>query len=135
MTNGKKHKNVLNIDGNFALASLYWICQDFDETFGKDSNPELKRLRKIRNFLEHKYTIVTLSYNDKKLLKEHTEALYISEIELYDCTIELFKVVREAIICLSLCVDIEEEKKSDELSDETKVVNRTIRKFNDEFKF
>lgn len=134
-TNGKKHKNVLNIDENFALASLYWICQDFDETFGKDSNPELERLRKIRNFLEHKYTIVTWFYNDKKPLKEHVEALYISENELYDCTIELFKVVREALICLSLCVNIEEEKKFDELSDETKIVNMTIHKFDDEFKF
>ena len=134
-TNGKKHKNVLNIDENFALASLYWICQDFDETFGKDSNPGLKRLRKIRNFLEHKYTIVTWFYNDKKPLKEHVEALYISENELYECTIELFKVVREAVICLALCVNVEEDKKIDKLSDETKVVNMTISKFDDEFKF
>ena len=87
---------------------MYWICQDFDETFGKDSNPGLERLRKIRNFLEHKYTVVTWFYNDKKPLKEHVEALYISENELYDCTIELFKVVREALICLSLCINIEE---------------------------
>ena len=60
---------------------------------------------------------------------------YISENELYECTIELFKVVREAVICLALCVNVEEDKKIDKLSDETKVVNMTISKFDDEFKF
>ena len=68
---------------------MYWICQDFDETFGKDSNPELERLRKIRNFLEHKYTIVTWFYTDKKPLKQHAEALYISENELLQLALDL----------------------------------------------
>lgn len=107
----------------------------FRRNLWKRFYPELERLRNIRNFLEHKYTIVTWFYNDRKPLKEHAEALYISENELCDCTIELFKVVREAIICLSLCVNLEEEKKFDKISDETKIVNMTIQKFEDEFKF
>lgn len=134
-TNGKEYKNILKIDENFALASLYWICQDFDDAIGKNCNPELKRLRTIRNFLEHKYTIVTWFYNDKKPSKEQTEALYLSEKELKDYTLKLLKVVREAIICLSLCVNIEEEKKFEALSGTTKMVNMTITKFDDEYKF
>ena len=44
-------------------------------------------------------------------------------------------MVREAVICLALCVNVEEDKKIDKLSDGTKVVNMTISKFDDEFKF
>ena len=124
--NGYAYKNVLNIENNFSLASLYWIAQDFDEKFGKDSNPELKRLRKIRNFLEHKYTIVAWNYNTSEPFQSHPSALYLDENELNEKTLELFKVVREAIICLSLCVNTEERRKREALSDNTIVAKMQI---------
>ena len=124
--NGYAYKNVLNIENNFPLASLYWIAQDIDEKFGKDSNPELKRLRKIRNFLEHKYTIVTWNYNTSDPFQSHPSALYLDESELNEKTLELFKVVREAIICLSLCVNAEERRKREALSDNTIVAKMQI---------
>lgn len=124
--NGYSYKNVLNIENNFPLASLYWISQDFDEKLGEDSNPELKRLREIRNFLEHKYTIVAWNYNADDPFQSHPSALYLDENELNERTLELFKVVREAIICLSLCVNTEESRKRKELSDNTIVAKMQI---------
>ena len=124
--NGYSYKNVLNIENNFPLASLYWISQDFDEKLGEDSNPELKRLREIRNFLEHKYTIVALNYNANNPFQSHPSALYLDESELNEKTLELFKVVREAIICLSLCVNTEERRKREALSDDTLVAKIQI---------
>ena len=124
--NGYAYKNVLNIENNFPLASLYWIAQDFDEKFGKDSNPELKRLREIRNFLEHKYTIVAWNYNTSDPFQSHPSALYLDGNELNEKNLELFKVVREAIICLSLCVNTEERRKREALSDNTIVAKMQI---------
>ena len=85
--NGYSYKNVLNIENNFPHASLYWISQDFDEKLGEDSNPELKRLREIRNFLEHKYTIVARNYNADDPFQSHPSALYLDESELNERTL------------------------------------------------
>ena len=41
-------------------------------------------------------------------------ALYVTEGELSALTLELMHIVREAIICLSLCVHVEEQKKKKE---------------------
>ena len=132
--NGYTYKNVLNTENNFPLASLYWIAQDFDEKFGEDSNPELKRLRKIRNFLEHKYTIIAWNYNINDPFQSHPAALYLDECELNERTLELFKIVREAIICLSLCVNTEERRKREELSDNTIVAKMQIGLHEDRWK-
>lgn len=44
-------------------------------------------------------------------------ALYISEKEMYDVTFMLLKILREAIINLSLCVNIAEEPKREASKD------------------
>ena len=109
------YKNLLNPKQNFALSSLYWISKDFFEKFEDSPNPELKRIKEIRNALEHKYVKITDSFFDK-LTDEYGDglALYISEKELYDATFMLLKILREAIINLSLCVNIAEEPKREE---------------------
>lgn len=82
-------------------------------------NPELKRIRDIRNALEHKYVKV---YHD--LFKDQIEkngdglAFYVSEKELYDATLVLLKILREAIINVSLCVNIAEADKIKEHKNE-----------------
>ena len=114
---GKKYhyKNLLNPKQNYALSSLYWISKDFIGKFEDSPNPELKRIKEIRNALEHKYVKITDSFFDK-LTEEYGDglALYISEKELYDATFMLLKILREAIINLSLCVNIAEKPKREE---------------------
>lgn len=115
---GKKHydyKNVLNHEENFALASLYWISRDFYDKFEDSPNPRLKRISDVRNALEHKYVKVTNGWFPERTKGEVDDlALYVTESELSSLTLELMHIVREAIICLSLCVHVEEQKKQKE---------------------
>ena len=112
---GKNHysyKNVLNYEKNFALASLYWISRDFYDKFENSPNPRLRRISDVRNALEHKYVKVTNGWFPERTNGEMDDlALYVTEDELSALTLELMHIVREAIICLSLCVHEEERKK------------------------
>lgn len=111
-----KHRKTLNHKENFALASMYWISRDFYDTFEDSPNPKLKRISDIRNALEHKYVKVIDDWIPERANGEIDDlALYVTETELSSLTIELMHIVREAIICLSLCVNIEEMKKNKDI--------------------
>lgn len=113
-----KYKNTLDSNKNFALSSLYWISKDFFEKFEDSPNPELERIRNIRNSLEHKYVKITDDFFENQVEgRGDGLALYISEGELYDATFMLLKILREAIICLSLCVNIAEKPKKEAIKD------------------
>ena len=118
---GKKkyqYKNTLNPNQNFALSSLYWISKDFFEKFEDSPNPELERIRNIRNSLEHKYVKITDDFfEDQVEVCGDGLALYVSDRELYDTTFMLLKILREAIINLSLCVNIAEKPKKEAIKD------------------
>ncbi len=114
--NGYEYQNTLDISGNFASSSLYWIQREFEKTNEPYASHEFVRLKEIRNSLEHRYTIITMFTKDVNDITQNSIATYISETELYDLTFSLLKLVREAIICLSLCVSVEEEKKIEEQS-------------------
>ena len=134
---GKKpynYKNVLKPSENFALSSLYWISKDFSEKFEDSPNPELKRISDIRNSLEHKYTKV-YDIIGKKDIPEYGDglALYVSEEELYDVVIFLLKILREAIINLSLCVNIAEMPKR-EASKDKLVLPMSLMDYEDDWK-
>lgn len=102
------YKNVLDPNQNFALSSLYWISKDFFDKFEDSPNPELN----IRDSLEHKYVKIYASFwGDDTEKYGDGLALYVSEKELHDVTFMLLKILREAIINLSLCVNIAEEPK------------------------
>lgn len=115
---GKKkyhYKNTLNPKKNYALSSLCWISKDFYETFEDSPNPELKRIKEIRNALEHKYVKIYDTFTEPDIEKMGDGlALYISENELFEVTMQLIKILRESIISLSLCVNIAEKQKKDE---------------------
>lgn len=108
---GYEYKNTLDTNNNFALSSLYWIQREFEKSDEKYASPKLKRLKIVRNFLEHKYTVVTMFLNETSLHIDDEKVLYITEKELSALTFELMKLVRETIICISLCVNVEEAKR------------------------
>lgn len=133
----KKHydyKNVLNYEENFALSSLYWISRDFYDKFEDSPNPRLKHISDVRNALEHKYVKVTNGCFFEITKGEVDDlALYVTENELSALTLELMHIVREAIICLSLCVHVEEQKRQKE--NEGKFIpSISLREYNDEWK-
>ena len=91
---------------------MYWISRDFYDKFEDSPNPQLKRIIEIRNALEHKYVKVTNDWFPERIKGEIDDlALYIAEKELSKLTLELLHIVRETIICLSLCIHVEEQKK------------------------
>lgn len=133
--NGKNHynyKNVLNHNENFALESLYWISRDFYDKFEDSPNPRLKRISDIRNALEHKYVKVTNDWLSTEANGDVDDlALYVTECELSKLTLELMHIVREAIICLSLCVHVEEQKNSDP---DKLIMTAPLMEYSDEWK-
>lgn len=128
------YKNVLNHEENFALASLYWISRDFYDKFEDSPNPRLKCISDVRNALEHKYVKVTNGwFPERTKAKVDDLALYVTEGELSALTLELLHIVREAIICLSLCVHVEEQKKSEQNSGKL-IMPMPLMEYDDEWK-
>ena len=132
--NKYQYKNTLNPDSNFALATLYWINKDFCDSFEDSPNPELKRIKEIRNALEHKYVKIYASFADP-VLNDISDglALYISEEELAEVTMQLLKILREAIISLSLSVNIAEKQKREETKDNL-IVPMSLMEYEDDWK-
>ena len=87
----------------------------------------------MRNALEHRYTIVTMLTKNPDEIKKNDVAMYVCETELYNLTFDLLKIVREAIICLALCVTIKEREKK-EAADCDRIITQKIHQVDDEFK-
>lgn len=133
---GYELKNPLDRSNNSALDALYWICKDFFDLQKSDDspNPDLKRIADIRNFLEHRYVKIYADdlCGDVNNFKDEL-AEYISEKELCQMILKMLKVVREAMICLSLCVNISEMPKRD-AAKEHFVVPLHLMQYDDEWK-
>jgi len=131
--NGYKFKNTLNYSGNFALRGLYWIQQEFEKTTGRFASQQYVRLKKIRNSLEHRYTIVTMFTKNPDEIPKNKTATYISETELYNLTFDLLKIFREAIIYLTLSVTINEAERV-KTSSFDKAITMKVHQVEDGFK-
>ena len=133
--NGYEYKNTLDTSNNFALASLYWIQRELEKSDDKYASPEFTRMKEVRNSLEHRYTIVTMFTKQVSEIKKNDVAMYISESELYELTLNLLQIVREAIICIVLCVNVEEAKKIEKLNGKIVAEPFIVHEIDDEFKF
>lgn len=135
---GKKqysYKNTLCPESNFALGALYWIGKDYFDILEKTPNPFLKRINEVRNALEHKYVKISWSpFSNRTNGKIDDLALYVTEDELYNITFQLLKTIREAIICLSLCVNIEEINKKASYPSDTFMPTIDFLSYDDEWK-
>ena len=128
------YKHTLDPNQNFALSSLYWISKDFFEKFEDSPNPELKRIKDIRDSLEHKYVKINDSFFEGRTQKYGDGlALYVSDKELYDVTFMLLKILREAIINLSLCVNIAEVPKREAAKDKL-IMPMSLMDYEDDWK-
>lgn len=133
---GYKYKNILNPNENFALASIYWIGKDFYKELCDSPNPHAKRIKDIRNALEHKYVKVCWDLGVNRMNDEVDDlAFYITESELYQETYKLLKLIREVLICLSITVSIEEDKKKRDADfDYSKIPQINLMEYDDEWK-
>lgn len=132
---GYKYQDILNPNGNFSLASIYWISKDFYEEFLDSPNPQAQRIRDIRNALEHKYVKVNWDLSTNRTTGDIDDlAFYVPEVELSTETFKLLKLIREVIIYLSLAVGIEEENRKHELDPQKVVIQMPLMDYEDEWK-
>jgi len=131
---GYKFKTTLRPDDNYGIGALYWIGKDFHESFLDSPNPQARRIKDIRNALEHRYSKIYWDSFDGRASGEVDDlAIYISEGELIDETMRLLRLIREAIISLVIAVRIEEDNRKTEAGDQP-VVGITLLPFDDEWK-
>jgi len=107
-------RNEFNGRKNWPLRGLYWLSKDLYEQKGefKESlEPEAQELQIIRNQMEHKFLKVHELLPPKDAKLEDDLAYSIWREELKRKTIKLFKMVRSAIMYLSMAIYVEEAKK------------------------
>lgn len=126
-------QSLLNIENdNIAIQALHWIERDFKEKFGDADAPHTKKLKTLRNAMEHKFVSIQLFPAENEEIKIADDNIYhVSEDQLVEYTMDLMKLVREAIIELVVAISIEERK---QIANDDKVASLTMTEYEDDFK-
>lgn len=99
---------------NWAFRGLYWLSKDLyekeDLEFISSIEPDAKDLALMRNFIEHK-SFKTVEFGELSIVDNGLTFL-ISRTEFELRTLKLFRLVRAAMIYLSLGINQEENKKN-----------------------
>lgn len=97
---------------NWALRGLYWLSRDLfekNEEFSSNIEPEARELAQIRNFIEHKsFKIIDIG---QSAIQDNRLTYSIARAEFETKTINLMKLIRAAMIYLTLGLNLEEKKK------------------------
>ena len=100
---------------NWPLRGLYWLSKDiYEEELQEVTEPDAQALKEVREHLEHKYLQVHQEWTGQKPSRG-TEALAIYALgreELAARTLRVLKLVRAAMIYLSLAVHREEQERA-----------------------
>lgn len=116
---------------NIAIGALHWINRDFKDKFGEADTPHTKKLKDLRNALEHKFVSVHMLPVENEV-ELGTDFIYrISEEHLIAYTTDLIKIVREALIELTVAIRIEEYQRH---NDTEKVAHMNVHEYLDDFK-
>lgn len=98
---------------NWALRGLFWLSMDLyeknDLEFVSSLEPDAKDLALMRNYIEHK-SFKTVEFGELSFVDNGLTFL-ISRTEFELRTLKLFRLVRAAMIYLSLGINQEESKK------------------------
>ena len=137
-----RRKNLIDLfQNNYMLYGLWWIYKDLrnKSVYGnKYIDPNLEKIAEIRNAMEHKsfnildyYSVESSSGNFN-----NSEFSYIiSYTEFEKITLELFKLTREAIIQLTMIVQMEESKKRQKINKSGGILGELpLFKYKDEWK-
>jgi hypothetical protein len=111
---GKNLKNLhpaFNAYENRPLRGLFWLSKEiFDEELKQCTNPDARELHEIRNHLEHKYLQVHQGWlpdSSADTADEFRKAISIDQLEAK--ALRITKIIRSALIYLSLAVHREEK--------------------------
>lgn len=119
MKPGDKRKPLLEkfrYSDNWPLRGLFWLSKDlyFRTSENRPIEPDARHLNHIRNHIAHKYLrVYDHRLVDTKTWREnsgHELSYPISDLELKRQTMKVIKLVRSALIYLSLAAHAEESK-------------------------
>jgi tetratricopeptide (TPR) repeat protein len=106
---------------NWPLRGLYWISKEFIGEKESPLQPDAWHIAEIRNHIAHKYLkVFDHALVDTKQWRNasgHQWEYPISDQELINQTLKLLKLVRSALIYVSLAVHGEESRKRNEFGD------------------
>ena len=111
-------RDAFNGNENLPLRGMYFLAKDFfDDDFVEFASPDAKGLSELRNFVEHRF--LTLTEMGIAQLDD-TQHRHIPREEFNRKTLRLLKMVRSALIYLSMAMRREEQhrKEKDEGKDE-----------------
>jgi tetratricopeptide (TPR) repeat protein len=111
------HPNLLET-GGAPLIGLFWLCKDivdqeYSEEYFKALQPDAREIAELRHMLEHRYVKVindveqpvTAFHNDDRLAHE------VLREDIVAKALKLAKIVRSALIYLSLAIRVEEVRR------------------------
>ena len=125
--NNKVLRKKFQHRNNWPLLGLFWLSKDlFEYRFENTLEPEARKLHEIRNNIEHRY----FKLHNKRLFESYflcsvglsdplAYSMYRPEFE--EKALKLLKLVRAAIIYLSLAIHLEELSKK-----KSRIQGRTI---------
>lgn len=116
---------------NIALSALHWIDRDFKEKFGDADTPHTKKIKNLRNALEHKFVSIHLFPVEREVEIGKDFIYRISEDSLIEYSLDLLRLIREAVIELTIAIRIEESQKN---LDKKNVLPMSMLEYLDEFK-
>ena len=93
---------------NWSIDALCWVNKEIN--FGNEINPYSLKINNIRNHLEHKFFQV-ITYGNYDCV-EINDILTMGRMEFEEITLNLIKIVRSAIISLSLAIHRNENIKT-----------------------
>jgi len=114
---------IFSDSDNWPLRGLYWLSKDlyFKGNSNQPMEPDARELNSIRNHITHKYLKVhdhILCDTSNWRNKEGRELSYpISDQELKNQAIKLFKLVRNALIYVSLAAHENERKAREDIGE------------------
>jgi hypothetical protein len=95
---------------NWGFCALYWLSKDFfEKTNDEVAEPQARGLSEIRNSLEHKYLRVTA--DESPTAPPGDLALMVPRSQFEAKALHLLKLVRAALIYLSIGVRFEEQRR------------------------
>ena len=142
--NKKEIRKKLKITKSAPLRGLYWLSRDFyidkkDSDYLESLEPDWKDLNEIRNHLEHKYLKVhdySYNYPVNKIDKNSIDdlAYSITRQDFERKTIRLLKLTRNAIIYLSLAINVEEKERESKSDNKSITIPFVLDKWKDDWK-
>lgn len=133
----KKLHDVFKISKNLPLRGLFWLSKDlkYDASDGNDLRlylePNAQKLSDIRNALEHGYVRVIEYDFINPVWQSDIAREVITYNDLLSKTLYLHKLIRSALIYLSLAVNFEEKNKPK--NDDTISVSEVVPRYQNNY--